>query len=251
MSFAPVLQQLRGRPVFIEVGHPGRQAPQQLSGHVWGLFFSNPHPADPLQKGEPTVLLLITFNDTRENKPIGVITAEHAEHARRSKERDDAAKAATAAGQPLTNIPPPPAIPDTQYVFREWELNWVNISQIISVKSDAHARLNLSTGGFSRPKLMPLFGAPVYAPGFHLINNALSRQILVKLEEMGFTTGADHTGIFVDAAVNRVPFEKAEFPASAGAAAQLGLPAVGPNGANSVASVPPSQQVLVDSVPLQ
>ncbi|NDQ58586.1 MAG: hypothetical protein GZ088_16080 [Acidipila sp.] len=206
----------------LEVGHPGRQAPEIVVGPVWGLF-----------NQDDSVLLVITFSDSRQAKPEQVHKAELVEYDRRMKEN--------AGKQDAQRIVPP----DSQFLIRDWCFSWVNIDNIMSLTSDAHARVNLSTWGFSRPKVDALYaGHPQYHPyhpGFHLINNALSRQINAKLTELGFES--EYKGVYVDANNNRITMEQAAFPTmpvSPVQAAPVPVP-------EPAVVVPPSQQVSVEA----
>jgi hypothetical protein len=157
--YIPLLKKLCGRPVMVEIADPSRQAVEVLKGHFWDLFF------------EDTLALFIVFDDENVSKSSEV---------QKQEAEDYKNKIAALALNP--NLPKPtPTVP--VFVVREFHLKWVRTANIIMVKSDAHVRINCNTRQMTRPKLDPLYTDN--QPQWHVLNNAVSRQVYAKLEELG------------------------------------------------------------------
>ena len=159
--YAPLFKKLCGKPMMVEVADPARQAVDVIKGFFWDLFFDD------------TVALFVTFVDENVAKSPDLIKQEGEEY-----------KNKIAALQLNPNLPKPTP-PTPVQVEREFRLRWVRVANIIMVETDAHVKINRDTRQMTKPKTDPL-----YTDGknmWHMLNNHVSRQIAMKLGEMGLT----------------------------------------------------------------
>jgi hypothetical protein len=187
MSYTPLLKVMRGRPAIIEVGDETRQAVDVVKGFIWDLFFGD------------TILLMIVYSDENIDKPKDLIAAEAADYQKKLL-----AMQAQQQAQPGVQLPPIPP-PISVYPHREWHFKWVLVSNVISVQTDGHVRINMATRQLSRPKVDALYTDG--KPHWEVLNNHISKAIVTKLAELGLK--GDFDGVYRNEKNEIVPFAQA------------------------------------------
>jgi hypothetical protein len=189
----------------MEIGDPSRQAVDSVTGLLWDLVYDN------------TLTIVVVPSDVQLPKPPDIFEKEQAAY-----------KAAIVAQQGNPNAVKLD-VPVPYYVGRDFIFRWILTHNIIMIASDVHARINVNTRQFSRPKSDPFYRDA--HPQWHQLNNLVSMQVRAKLKELGIPSTFD--GVCCNENNEPVASSAAEYPGAQAAAAVTAPATLIPPGAAS------------------